>query len=164
VIDKSVSPLFSPVSQINAVFALHEAGLLKCAMDTSDGLAPTLEELATVNGVTIDIDVSTLRFESENFADVAARPERFWFGWGDWTVVTAVSKTMLPDLSRMMGNLSMPWSDVGRVLMGPPGVYLADGTRKIRARRLESERFAPDSWFIQGIDEYTRRLQAFPLP
>ena len=133
-------------------------------MDTSDGLAPTFEELATVNGVTIEMDVSTLRLESRDFADGAERPERFWFGWGDWTVVAAVSRTMLPELGRLMGESSLPWSNVGRVLAGPPEVYLVDGAQRTRAQRLESERFAPDSWFIQGIDEYIRRLQDFPLP
>lgn len=145
IIDKLSSPMFSPVSQVNVVYRLHEAGLIHCAMDTSDGFAPTLEELALVNDASIEIDVSLLRRYSEGFSDIIARAERLWFGWGDWTVVAAVGHEMLPQLKQVMDALIKPWSDVGRIVPGPTGVYLLDGSNKLRAQRLELERFAPDS-------------------
>ncbi|ESY72512.1 hypothetical protein X739_32470 [Mesorhizobium sp. LNHC220B00] len=39
---------------------LHEQGILRCAMDTSDGLAPSLVELAQVNGMTIQVRLETM--------------------------------------------------------------------------------------------------------
>jgi thiamine-monophosphate kinase len=163
-LDKSSSPLFSPVSQANIVYRLHEAGLLHCAMDTSDGLAPTLEELASVNGMKIEVDVSAMRRSSVTFENTVTRPERLWFGWGDWTVVAGVPEDALSSIEKAMSGLSQPWSIIGRILLGAPEVTLFDGSSKIRAQRLESERFAPDSWFTEGIAEYIRRLEAYPLP
>ena len=80
-VDKAHSPLFSPVSQVMHMHRLHEEGLLKCAMDTSDGLAPTLEELALVNGLTIEVDLEAVRASNKSLKDFD-RPERLWFGWG----------------------------------------------------------------------------------
>jgi thiamine-monophosphate kinase len=163
-VDKSSSPLFSPVSQADVVYKLHEANLLNCAMDTSDGLAPTLEELALVNNMAIEINISSFRRDRQKFEGAAGRPERFWFGWGDWTVVTAIEEDALPAVKRIMDGLEKPWCDAGEIATGPPEVHLVDNDLRIIAPRLESERFAPDSWFIQGIDEYIRRLEAYALP
>lgn len=76
-IDKRSSPLFSPISQSPIMHVLHEQGLARCAMDTSDGLAPTLEELALVNELTLEIDVRSMCVTGECDEEV-----RNWFGWG----------------------------------------------------------------------------------
>jgi thiamine-monophosphate kinase len=162
-LDKTSSPLFSPVSQATTIHRLHEADLLACGMDTSDGLAPTLEELAIVNSVAIEIDLSALRSASQ-YNDIAIRAERLWFGWGDWTVVSTIREAKLEAVSTAMASMGRPWAIIGHVVAGQPKVDLVDHDRRLRAQRLESERFAPDSWFTEGIDEYIRRLRAFPLP
>jgi hypothetical protein len=130
-------------------------------MDTSDGFAPTPEELAIVNQM---IDLAALRSHSHRFADVVARPERPWFGWGDWTVVATVSDNMIPKVAHILSDSHHAWSDVGRILRGQPNVCLVDGDARMRAERLESERFAEDSWFVKGIGEYIRQLSTYPLP
>jgi thiamine-monophosphate kinase len=162
-INKTTSPLFSPVSQSKVAYQLHEKGLLRCAMDTSDGLAPTLEELAAVNGLIAEIDIANLRAGFKTNAPIS-RPERLWFGWGDWTVVAAVSQQNYSRLVATLDELSSPWKRIGTFSEGAPVVELVDEGRRIRAGRLESERFAADSWFTQGIDEYIRRLENFELP
>jgi thiamine-monophosphate kinase len=162
-LDKASSPLFSPVSQATTIHRLHEADLLACGMDTSDGLAPTLEELAIVNSVAIEVDLGALRGASQ-YDDIAIRAERLWFGWGDWTVVSTVREAKLEALSTAMASICRPWAVIGRVVAGQAKVDLVDHDRRLRAHRLESERFASDSWFTEGIDEYIRRLEAFPLP
>jgi thiamine-monophosphate kinase len=162
-VDKRNSPLFSPIAQANIVHHLNEAHLIHCAMDTSDGLAPTLEELALVNNLSIHVDLTLIRAASDLPAGVS-RPERFWFGWGDWTVIAAVSQQALEHLAERAKDLGASWSVIGHFHEGEPELRLFDGDRSIRAHRLESERFAPDSWFLVGIEEYIRRLQAFPLP
>ena len=164
-IEKSSSPMFSPVSQANVAYKLHEAGLLNCAMDTSDGLAPTLEELASVNKMTIEICISSFRRDNAEIEGISARPERFWFGWGDWTVVAAIAEDALPTVKRIMDDLAKPWCDAGHVVLGQPDVYLVDNALRIRAQRFEVPNVLRlNSWFIQGIDEYIRRLAAYALP
>jgi thiamine-monophosphate kinase len=89
-VDRSSSPVFSPVSQARTVHLLHGARLLACAMDTSDGLAPTLVELARTNGLGLRISLATM---GPPHPELCERSERFWMGWGDWTVVAAVRPT-----------------------------------------------------------------------
>jgi thiamine-monophosphate kinase len=162
-VDKTSSPLFSPVSQSKITYHLHEKELLRCATDTSDGLAPTLEELASVNGLKVEVDVASIRAGFKTDAPIS-RPERLWFGWGDWTVVAAVSPENYSQVAATLSEMSAPWKKIGVFVEGTPGVELLDENRRIRAGRLESERFAADSWFTQGIDEYIRRLENFELP
>jgi thiamine-monophosphate kinase len=162
-VEKKASPLFSPIAQSKITHRLHEAGLIRCAMDTSDGLAPTLEELSAVNLLTIEVDVQAIGAASK-FATEFSPPERLWFGWGDWTVVVAAPDQSMDELARVMRALAAPWTSIGRFIEGPVGVILVNDNRRIRAGRLESERFAADSWFTQGIEEYIRRLETYTLP
>ncbi|NNG74536.1 hypothetical protein HLI18_32745 [Rhizobium laguerreae] len=161
-LDKITSPLFSPVSQAPNIYQLHEAGLLTCAMDTSDGLAPTLTELALVNDLAIDVDLVKIRSAS-TFTDVQERAERLWMGWGDWAVVAAIEKSSLERFAQTAQQHRIPYTAIGEFAEGQ-SVRLVDGHRSIPMGRLESERFAEDSWFTIGIQEYVRRLRAFSLP
>ncbi|NTF06372.1 hypothetical protein G6L37_09375 [Agrobacterium rubi] len=161
-LDKTTSPLFSPLSQANNVFRLHEAGLLTCAMDTSDGLAPTLSELALVNKLAINIDLAALRAASF-FPDVQVRAERLWMGWGDWAIVAAVKKDAMTRLADISNKNNIPYTEIGEFAEGT-SVRLVDGEASIPMGRLESERFAVDSWFTIGIQEYIKRLHEFALP
>jgi thiamine-monophosphate kinase len=122
-------------------------------------LAPTLEELALVNKIKIEVELS-------QFSALRAYEgqERLAFGWGDWTVVAAVSNESYPQLLDTLSGCSAKWTTIGKFVEGAPSVDLLDGDNRIRAGRLESERFAEDSWFTQGIDEYVRRLLQFDLP
>jgi thiamine-monophosphate kinase len=162
-IDKNVSPIFSPISQSRVIYDLHRCGFLACAMDTSDGLAPSLEELSAKNGLGIVVDLERVRANSEGlFGGVGS--ERFWFGWGDWTVVAAVHEETMKDLLAYIGQKGYVAHDIGHFSDVSDGVTLVDGLRRARMGRLESERFAKDSWFHLGVEAYERLLVDFPLP
>ncbi|MER9672714.1 AIR synthase related protein [Mesorhizobium sp. M0208] len=155
------SPVFAPVSQSNHMYLLHEQGLIRCATDTSDGLAPSLVELAQVNGMTLQVRLEPMRRES---AIPHIREERFWMGWGDWTVLAAVPPRALTALEQTLRGIGSAWTVIGHFEAGVPSVWLHDGSDRCALGRLESERFAADSWFKLGIEEYRRRLLEFPLP
>lgn len=163
-VDKHTSPLFKPVSQSNIIWRLHEEGLLVGAMDTSDGLAPTLEELSLVNELTLQVHIPALRGPGELLVDQRLSRERLSFGWGDWTVAAIVAPANVEPLRKLAEAIGATATPVGRFILGQPSVELVDGSRAIRASRLESERFAPDSWFTEGIGAYMAMLAAFPLP
>jgi thiamine-monophosphate kinase len=158
-LDPKTSPVFAPVAQTRAMQSLHEAKIVRCAMDTSDGLAPTLEELAAVNQLEISVDLAALR-EHSDFDGTGERVERLWMGWGDWTVVAVVSPEDLPALEALPSKHSI----IGQFGNGDAEVLLLDGGEALRMGRLESERFAPDSWFSRGIEGYLQNIRAFPLP
>ena len=160
-VEKYSSPVYSPVSQSRHVYRLHESGLITCAMDTSDGLAPTLEELALANRLAIEIDLAPM---ISSQSDHTSRPERLWFGWGDWTVVAVVAESRLPAAKEALALLGVASTTIGKFTMGDVRVTLRKGRNTRSLARLESERFAADSWFSQGIDEYRRLLDNFPLP
>jgi len=162
-LNKATSPLYSPVSQATHMHKLHAAGLVRCAMDTSDGLSPALTEMALANKLGIEVDMPSIRAGGD-FADVKERSERLWMGWGDWTILAAVRPSDLRSLEREVKASGTVCTPIGRFVSGDPNVVLRDGDRRLMMGRLESERFASDSWFEIGIDEYRRRLQSFELP
>ncbi len=161
VVDRSTSPIFAPVSQARTIHLLHADRLLECAMDTSDGLAPTLVELARTNQLGLHISVETMSHDHGGLCD---RPERFWMGWGDWTVAAAVRPANVEKLKEKLRAINVPATVIGEFMVGDIDVILETRSSKLPLARLESERFATDSWFTKGIDEYRRLLHEFPLP
>ena len=162
-IKKEESPLFRPVSQARSMHKLHRSGLIVCAMDTSDGLAPTLEELSAKNRLGISVETNKIRENSRNLTR-SERPERLWMGWGDWTVVAAInagSEDALRDLCKDENVLGFEFGEFTDKFQG---VKLRDGAEAVKLERLESERFAPDSWFHLGVDAYEARLRKLNLP
>lgn len=162
-VDKIRSPLFRPISQAKNVPVLHGKGLLQCAMDTSDGLAPTLEEMSSRNDLGLIIDTNAIKDFSLHLTELE-RPERLWMGWGDWTVVTAVCPKDKSELDDICSEHGIVATDVGEFLDTAEGVFLDDGRSRIKLSRLESERFSGDSWFESGIDAYKKMLRSLPLP
>lgn len=162
-VEKSSSPVFSPVSQAVPMYALQSSGLIKCAMDTSDGLAPALVEMSLANNLGIDVDVCKLK-GNEDIARLVERPERLWFGWGDWTVVACVRQNQLGDVERCLGEVGSDYTVIGEFCGESSGVWLLNRGARVEMPRLESERFAADSWFSLGIGEYRRRLLDLKMP
>ncbi len=162
-VEKASSPLFSPVSQAKHMHHAHAAGLVRCAMDTSDGLTPTLAELAFVNELGIEVNLASMRSETDHIS-IGERPERFWMGWGDWTVVAAVQPAKMRRLASVLQASGSTCSIIGSFVAGHRDIILVDEGRCLPMGRLESERFAKDSWFSLGVEEYHRRLLSFTLP
>ena len=162
-IDRNTSPVFCPVSQAKTMFRLHESDLVACAMDTSDGLAPTLDELARKNDLGILIQTVKIREQSRELT-ILERAERLWMGWGDWTVVAAIEPDKVKDLQEVMLAEGVIGCEIGEFVSGSNRVELRDGASVVALGRLESERFAPDSWFHLGVEAYEEMLRSLSLP
>lgn len=162
-VDRGRSPLFCPVSQAKNMYLLHERDLVVCAMDTSDGLAPTLEELAKKNNLGILIQTKQIRRQSNDLTALE-RPERLWMGWGDWTVVAAIKPECIIELHEMMNAEGIIGCEIGEFVDTAQGVQLRDAGSSVVLGRLESERFAPDSWFHLGVEAYEEMLRNTALP
>jgi thiamine-monophosphate kinase len=161
-VDKMSSPLFSPLSQAKQMYQLHHAELIRCAMDTSDGLAPTLTELASVNQLRIRVDIRSMHIASELHVS-CQHATRLWMGWGDWTVLAAVQPSKFKHLKSLVATIGSSCTRIGQFEQGE-GVILENDDKSIPMGRLESERFAADSWFSQGVGEYQRQLLMLPMP
>ena len=162
-VPKEESPLYKPRSQIHVMYRLAAKGLVRAAMDNSDGLLPTLSELASKNASGIELDVDVLAvpgLTEEERADQA----RMWLGWGDWNVIACISRDRKAEAFTVARELGAVVLSIGKVTSRHSGVVLRRGDRIISSPRLESERFAKDSWMLKGIDEYVRMLRSVPLP
>jgi thiamine-monophosphate kinase len=160
---KSDSPVFRPTSQIRFMHQLAERHLVNAAMDNSDGLLPTLNELAGKNvlGVTVDLDALLVPNLTTEENDDSAR---YWLGWGDWNVIASASPDHEAKISEIASTLGVPIYRIGSFTKEHAGVILKRGDKFEAAPRLESERFASDSWMLKGINEYVRMLKTVQLP
>ena len=160
---KEQSPLYKPRSQIGVMHNFASDGLISAAMDNSDGLLPTLAELAGKNGLGIEVDTEFLvvpDLTPEERPDQA----RFWLGWGDWNVIACVPHQHAQQLYQMAQRLGSLIIRIGTCSSAHSGVRLRRGANVISAPRLESERFASDSWMLKGVEEYVRMLRSVQLP
>jgi thiamine-monophosphate kinase len=162
-VDKYNSPLFRPTSQIGVMSVLAKSGFVNAAMDNSDGLLPTLSELSKQNGLGIEVSTASLTVDGVA-QDDAVGSARMWLGWGDWNVIACISPDALSPASQIAEEDGFCVVPIGRCLDLPGPVYLRSGDRRIEAPRLESERFAKDSWMSTGIEGYVNLLKGVDLP
>jgi thiamine-monophosphate kinase len=160
-VDKAVSPVFSPRSQIEIMWKLAEAGLVRTAMDNSDGLFPSLVELCEKNGLGIDLELERLEVP-----DLRSEidPARLWLGWGDWNVIAGVSPDALVEARDLANANGAKLVEIGTFTSTHNSLLLHRGGRSMLAARLESERFARDSWMLGGLAAYIKLLQEVQLP
>jgi thiamine-monophosphate kinase len=162
-VEKERSPLYKPRSQIAIMHRLAAQGWVRAAMDNSDGLLPTLTELSAKSGFGIEIDTELLRVP--DLADEEkVNQTRMWLGWGDWNVIACVGAENVEYVLQFSRENRAPIVRIGTVVNEKPGVVLIRGQNRLSAPRLESERFAADSWMLKGIGEYVRMLRNVELP
>ncbi len=165
--NREVSPLFRPRSQISVMHHLRAERKLHAAIDNSDGLLPSLVQLAGMNSCSISLDLDRLTVpgirEFPSVADVDTA--RLWLGWGDWNVVAVIGEAELPSAREIVTDAGGVLVEMGRVAAPGPGQVsvIRNGVTQ-EAPRLESERFAKDSWFAGGIESYVKLLLEAPLP
>jgi thiamine-monophosphate kinase len=161
-VTKEHSPLFSPRSQLRYMGDLAQTGAISAAIDNSDGLLPSATQLAVSSGVGIEVHLDALKVDDMGGLS-GIDPARFWLGWGDWNVVAAVDPKRFDALKQAADSTGASVHVIGLCDSGR-GVRLRRGDSVIAAPRLESERFAPDSWFATGVDSYVNRLLSVDLP
>jgi thiamine-monophosphate kinase len=81
---------------------LAELGIVNAAMDNSDGLLRTLNELAYASAVGISLDLESLRVARTE--GIGVDPARLWLGWGDCNVLVAVSPKNADEAIRWAAN------------------------------------------------------------
>lgn len=158
---KEQSKLFAPSSQLRAMGILAREVKITCAMDNSDGLLPTLEQLSRINGLTVELELALLEVPNTTLSPI--EQARLWMGWGDWNVVLAVSPGEVERIESVSALHGIDLFRIARFLDDSPQVRLVAEGKSFHAPRLESERFARNSWFTEGIDGYIKKLQSLEL-
>jgi len=156
-VEKRVSPLYSPRSQIQAMAALRQGGYVNAAIDNSDGLLPTLTQLAEVNRCRILLFADQLTVPGADRVGVS--PSRLWLGWGDWNVIASIPNDKVEAAKQLASEHEFVLTTIGSIECGAPEVFIVRPEKRLAAPRLESERFAKDSWFTVGLHRYIELLK-----
>lgn len=162
VADKTASPVFQPVSQVRNMALLASRVPISVAMDNSDGLLATAEQLASTNGMSVIIDLDQLTVPNADALEIDQA--RLWLGWGDWNVLVGVSADAVPAVVETADNHGFAVKVIGQFKTGVARALVRRSSVLREAPRLESERFAADSWFATGIDGYVKLLLEINLP
>jgi thiamine-monophosphate kinase len=159
---KDLSPLFRPRSQLQTMGLLTQEGVIAAAIDNSDGLLPTLAQLAAANSLGVRLDLARLPVP-DRASELGIDPVRLWLGWGDWNVIAAVHPDALERAINVAIDAGTVVTPIGELVAGQSVVVLTRGSATRVASRLESERFAKDSWFASGIQGYIDLLLSVDL-
>lgn len=160
---KDASPLFRPRSQLRAMGLLAQEGVIAAAIDNSDGLLPALIQLGAANSLGVRLDLARLVVPGSSL-ELGVDPARLWLGWGDWNVIAAVHPNALDSAIKIALDEDTVVTPIGELVAGKPEVVVRRGSAAQTAPRLESERFAKDSWFASGIEAYINILLNVELP
>lgn len=160
--DKTSSPVFRPLSQVRNMEVLAKRIPISASMDNSDGLLATVSQLAAVNNLSVVVELDKLTVPDSSFLNLDMA--RLWLGWGDWNVligVPPVHEQSVFDCAEQHGFFALT---IGEFRNGSAQAFVRRKGLTQGAPRLESERFAADSWFSSGIDGYINLLLELPLP
>ncbi len=163
--DPLLRSVLAPVPKVRVATDLHRCGLLRCAIDNSDGLQPSLAQLAQANGLRFLLDLDRWQFAPDVRAAAAALdidPIRMALGWGDWQLIGCCAPKHLPELRKVAHTHETDVHVLGVATDGSGVIGRAQG-QESPMMRLESERFTTNSWFSSGLDGYVDQMLRAPL-
>lgn len=162
-VERASSPVFRPRSQLRAMPTLAEQGLIRAAIDNSDGTLPSLMQLATSSDVRVILELDRLG-PDEPLPGLGISPRRCALGWGDWNVFAAIDPGAWSEVAEICATAGVSARVIGKIEDGRPELRLQGDTSTGQAPRIESERFSEDSWMRRGIDSYIEMLVDGTLP
>lgn len=141
-----VDSIIHPAARLSTGLKLAATGAVNCSIDSSDGLAWSLHELARLNRVNIVLDRVPVAPESRVYADRLGldEDELALYGGEEYELVLTVERNQFPSLKKKIPSLI----DIGIVEAGRGEVLL---------RSEESvERVEPRGW--EHFEKYPRSL------
>lgn len=157
--------ILTPSAKVKIGQAIAENELLTACIDNSDGLYPSLEQLADINKCRMLIDFEEVVFPAPVLyvsSMTSISPVRYSLGWGDWQLIGCCSPEHIDALRKLGENFSTEIFVIGEVRDGEGVTLVHDGQAKPMAP-IDSQRFTKDSWFTAGLDTYIKMLTTGPL-
>lgn len=139
---------------------LAAQGLLSACQDNSDGLYPTLFQLAETNGLRVEANFSSVSWAPEILVvadSLQLDPVRFALGWGDWQLIGCGKEERRHEVETLCQGHKIPVHFIGHLAPGS-GVWLTHKNHRAPMIPLDSQRFTLDSWFTTGISAYIDAL------
>lgn len=159
--------LKKPRPRIAEGLILAEKGLVRCAMDSSDGLTACFYELARA-GHRIEVHIDLSNVEPDPLvAKVAAAADidvrKLMLSWGNWELVCTVASNKLERLRETMAEVGCPVAVVGFIHEGAGSVLFHDKTGTGLLNYIASERFTKRSYFSHGLQNYLETMRHQPI-
>jgi thiamine-monophosphate kinase len=140
---------------------LAHRGLVRAALDLSDGLYAGTRALCDANGLgAVMAPEMALDPVLERICG-QAEVSTFQLGatWGDWCLLVAVRPGDVAPTRSALSKARIGFREVGR-LTAEPGVRVDDGSPQPPVwHGTDQERFSRSSWHGTGIDEQIRRMR-----
>jgi thiamine-monophosphate kinase len=157
--------ILTPTPKVKVAQAISDKGLLTACIDNSDGLYPSVAQLAEINGLQMLLSFEDVVFSPEVLhisSLTGISPLRFALGWGDWQLIGCCQWGNLGLLRETAVNHSTQLHVIGEVRNGK-GVLLQNKSASKTMAPIDSQRFTADSWFTIGLDAYLKALTEGPL-
>lgn len=126
---RATASVLMPAARLELGLSLGEQGLLTSSIDSSDGLALSLHELAEHSKVEIRIDWLPTTTEMADFAGQHGIDlERLvLYGGEEYEIVATVPKGRLEEAREIAGRHDLPLVQIGEVVAGDPAVTILRG-------------------------------------
>jgi len=151
-----------PIAQLKAGRLLAHRGIVRAAIDVSDGLYAGVRTLCDTNGLGAvmhaDIELDAVLREICDQAKVTS----FQLGqtWGDWSLLVAVTADDVRRAVAALTRAGIGVREVGVLTADEAVLVIADEDTKLSPwEGIDQERFSKSSWHGDGIDEYLQRLR-----
>ena len=158
--------VLTPRARNREAILISKHKLLTSCIDNSDGLYPSIKQLAEASHLRFVDDFSKVPFHPAVLRvakETGLDPVRFCLGWGDWQLIGTVRPEKTSELMKILSRIRSPCSIIGFTEKGPPDVILRHEGKGGNMLPLDSERLTRDSWFSAGIDAYIHILKEHPL-
>jgi thiamine-monophosphate kinase len=157
--------VLTPSPKVKVGQAIANKALFTACIDNSDGLYPSLVQLAETNQCQMRISFENVSFHPAVLyvsSLTSISPTRYSLGWGDWQLIGCCSPEKLDVVLALARDCNTAASVIGEVRTGR-GVVLADAGEVKPMAPIDSQRFTKDSWFTLGLDSYIEVLTKGPL-
>jgi thiamine monophosphate kinase len=155
--NKELSTTFRPTSMGKIMRKLKKDKLIHSSIDNSDGLLPSINQIAlsSAHDIRINIPPDVLGETGlEDFVD----SRTLCLGWGDWNTIITFNATNKDRIKKISRNEGVRFTIIGDVIEGTGNTSIDVGGKYVPTPRIESERFTSDSWMTYGIESYIELL------
>jgi thiamine-monophosphate kinase len=153
------SRALKPAAQLVGAHFLNQLGVVKAAVDNSDGLYAAVAAICAASNLGADVEeVSDL---DESLAEICAQckvpPFRLIELWGDWPLLVAISRSDVSAARQGLLGLGIDSVTIG-YLRQSPGIEIREGEHYRKWSGVDSERFTRTSWNADLVGSYISRL------
>ncbi len=134
---RAVDSVLLPTPKLKLGVALSEFNLLSAAIDSSDGLALSLYQLADASGVGFEIDRMPVDQEVVDTVGVSGLnlEETVFYGGEEYEVVATVPEEKLKAARRVSNSLGFNLIEIGKATGKSGKVVFDDGSRRFKMER-----------------------------